>query len=808
LAAGQLGRRAGGQRGRAAEQQSSRYISRHLQPAGGREQKSSPSDPASPRIPLALSIIYMAFLLISLLAAAAAASLAPRLDNGLALTPPLGSVVTSFTFPAAPLSPLLTPLKASPVTLYHSPLPSPFTFTLHLHPLPFTITFHPSPSPFTIHLHPSPLTPHPSHADSPRWNSYNHYSCAPNETIVHSNAQALVDLGLQALGYHFVTVDCGWTLPNRSADGTLPWNPDRFPQGGKALGDYIHGLGLGFGMYSDAGIKMCMTGEPQQAGSLSSSRADRRPFVCGLGSGSAEMYVSPGLAGPSRQTDSTDDNCYSEASSGYPVTDYAPVVSAAGRYANMSAALASTNRPMLFQICNWGVDFPSAWAPELSHSWRITNDIIPAYRTIPRILNQAVPQTSFAGPGRWLDLDMLEVGNGFFTIPEEQTQFSTWAIIKSPLIIGAALKDAYRTISADSLAILMNADVIGYNQDALGVAASFRRRWTEDGYELWAGPLTGGRTVVALVNLKNEARRLTFDLADAGMQSAGSVKDIWNKVSAVNVLTSYTASVGAHGTILLELASTTPAGFYSALDALVSGTSTTFRNIYGQTTSSSYTGTLRFNASRQAADISINGVSHTLPAEATSISFPLTLAASSNNTLSLVSPFPPTDLVVGLPEANLYPATSFQPSPPARLVTCNTGLCDPVGSKISSLSPTGLADLSVPAPPGAVDGSKYVRVLFANNDIALATAWQFGTNTRNLTISVNTVVTRIEVPLSGRSSELFSPGDGWEDTGVFGVLLPGWKGSGAENMVVVGNQGGEGGLVEWAADFVGLEVLW
>ncbi|KAK6581645.1 hypothetical protein PZA11_005342 [Diplocarpon coronariae] len=623
-----------------------------------------------------------------------------------------------------------------------------------------------------------------------RWNSYNHYSCAPNETIVHSNAQALVDLGLQALGYHFVTVDCGWTLPKRSADGTLPWNPDRFPQGGKALGDYIHGLGLGFGMYSDAGIKMCMTGEPQQAGSLFHEQTDAHSFAAW----GADLLKY--------------DNCYSEASSGYPVTDYAPVVSAAGRYANMSAALASTNRPMLFQICNWGVDFPSAWAPELSHSWRITNDIIPAYRTIPRILNQAVPQTSFAGPGRWLDLDMLEVGNGFFTIPEEQTQFSTWAIIKSPLIIGAALKDAYRTISADSLAILMNADVIGYNQDALGVAASFRRRWTEDGYELWAGPLTGGRTVVALVNLKNEARRLTFDLADAGMQSAGSVKDIWNKVSAVNVLTSYTASVGAHGTILLELASTTPAGFYSALDALVSGTSTTFRNIYGQTTSSSYTGTLRFNASRQAADISVNGVSHTLPAEATSISFPLTLAASSNNTLSLVSPFPPTDLVVGLPEANLYPATSFQPSPPARLVTCNTGLCDPVGSKISSLSPTGLADLSVPAPPGAVDGSKYVRVLFANNDIALATAWQFGTNTRNLTISVNTVVTRIEVPLSGRSSELFSPGDGWEDTGVFGVLLPGWKGSGAENMVVVGNQGGEGGLVEWAADFVGLEVLW
>jgi alpha-galactosidase len=93
--------------------------------------------------------------------------------------------------------------------------------------------------------------------------------CAPNETIVHSNAQALKDLGLAALGYNYVTVDCGWTLPNRTANGTLTWNPARFPSGGGAtLGNFVHGLGLKFGVYSDAGVQMCMTGDPVQAGSL------------------------------------------------------------------------------------------------------------------------------------------------------------------------------------------------------------------------------------------------------------------------------------------------------------------------------------------------------------------------------------------------------------------------------------------------------------------------------------------------------------------------------------------------------------
>jgi alpha-galactosidase len=74
-----------------------------------------------------------------------------------------------------------------------------------------------------------------------------------------------------------------------------------------------------------------------------------------------------------------------------------------------------------------------------------------------------------------------------------------------------------------------------------------------------------------------------------------------------------------------------------------------------------------------------------------------------------------------------------------------------------------------------------------------------------MTISVNNVVTRIEVPLSGRSSERFSPAKGWEDTGTFGVLLDGWKESGT-NEVVVGDVGGDEGLVRDGADFVGLSV--
>jgi alpha-galactosidase len=229
----------------------------------------------------------------------------------------------------------------------------------------------------------------------------------------------------------------------------------------------------------------------------------------------------------------------------------------------MTKALAAQNRAVLFQICEWGVDFPALWAPALGHTLRIGNDIIPAWRAIWRTLNQAVPQTSFAGPGQWPDLDMLEVGNDILTIPEEQTHFSLWAILKSPLVIGGALKDGLTSINKDSLAILSNKDVIGFNQDSLGKSAELKRRWSEEGYEVWSGPLSNGRTVAALINWADESRELTLNLPDIGVQFAGQIKNIWAGKSVRNVKTAYTSTVQPHGVMLLELEDTISAGSYS-----------------------------------------------------------------------------------------------------------------------------------------------------------------------------------------------------------------------------------------------------
>lgn len=263
-----------------------------------------------------------------------------------------------------------------------------------------------------------------------------------------------------------------------------------------------------------------------------------------------------------RQLTFADDNCYSDAALGYPNVVYEPGSSPEPRYAAMSRALAQLGRPVLLEICEWGISFPARWAPAIGNTWRIGNDIIPAWRTVFRILNQAVPNTGFAGPGHWPSLDMLEVGNKVFTTAEEQTHFCLWAILKSPLIIGAALRDDFTSIRESSLRILKQKDVVSYNQDSLGVSADLRRRWTEQNYDVWSGPLAGGRTVAAVVNWADEPRDLTLDLPDIGLQHAQTLKNIWDDSRARDVKTSYTARVAAHGTVLVELGGATPSGLY------------------------------------------------------------------------------------------------------------------------------------------------------------------------------------------------------------------------------------------------------
>jgi alpha-galactosidase len=232
-------------------------------------------------------------------------------------------------------------------------------------------------------------------------------------------------------------------------------------------------------------------------------------------------------------------------------------------------------------------------------------------------------------------------------------------------------------------------------------------------------------------------------------------------------------------------------------------------NVYGLTTSDAYHMTIYFSSPMSSpCDLKVNnhGSSHHLTTGQSSITLPVALTAGNNNTITLSTTNPISSVTITPPVGVFYPNTAFaiSGSGNASHITCVPGLCAPLGVKIGDLSPNNSASLTIPSSASAV-GSRYVELTYINNDVAISTSWGEGRNARNITISVNNQTTRLEVPLSGRSSELYSSMKGWGDSAVLGVLVGGWKEG--DNEVVIGNAGGEKGVQSLGADFVGLKVF-
>ncbi|KAM5349659.1 hypothetical protein ACJ41O_006164 [Fusarium nematophilum] len=388
------------------------------------------------------------------------------------------------------------------------------------------------------------------------WNSYNHYNCFPNEDIIRKNAKGLVDLGFADLGYTIVTVDCGWPSKDRDEEGRLQWNPTLFPSGPKALGEYIHDLGLEFGLYSGAGYLQC--GSTDIPASLGYEEIDAKSFA--EWGGDSLKY----------------DNCYATSRTQMVDSESAEAQSP-DRFIKMAAALNETNRDIKYFLCQWGIgqNVPD-WAAPLGNSWRMSNDIFNAWRAIWRITNQVVPHAKHTGPGAFADMDMLIVGLHALSDQEERFHFGFWSMMKSPLMIGGVMNAG--DIPPESLEVMSNKEVIAINQDPLAKAADLIIRYTEEEWDVWAGELSSNRKVLGIANWKNETQTVKVDLSLIGVSKAKG-RDVWahsdSSISGVE-----TVQLKPHELRLLvlsgieEAALPKPAGYYSVEEASLGGSAT------------------------------------------------------------------------------------------------------------------------------------------------------------------------------------------------------------------------------------------
>lgn len=89
------------------------------------------------------------------------------------------------------------------------------------------------------------------------WNSWNVFQTNINEKMIKDIADAMVSSGMQKAGYRYLVLDDAWMAMERDKNGDLIADPKKFPNGMKALADYVHSKGLKFGLYNCASTKTC-----------------------------------------------------------------------------------------------------------------------------------------------------------------------------------------------------------------------------------------------------------------------------------------------------------------------------------------------------------------------------------------------------------------------------------------------------------------------------------------------------------------------------------------------------------------------
>jgi alpha-galactosidase len=157
---------------------------------------------------------------------------------------------------------------------------------------------------------------------------------------------------------------------------------------------------------------------------------------------------------------------------------------------------------------------------------------------------------SYAGPGRWNDPDMLEVGNPGLTTTESRSHFSMWAILAAPLIAG----NDVTKMTPEIREILTNKEVVGVDQDALGRQG--QRVMRTGDLEVWSKRLADGSRAVILLNRGAGEAEITAAWTDIGYPNTvtANVRDLWAHKDLGKFTGKFSANVASHGVVMVKVA--------------------------------------------------------------------------------------------------------------------------------------------------------------------------------------------------------------------------------------------------------------
>jgi len=411
------------------------------------------------------------------------------------------------------------------------------------------------------------------------WNSWDCYGTTVTEAEVKANADYMAT-HLKAHGWQYVVVDIQWSEPNAQAHGYRPGAQlamdeygrlipavNRFPsaadgRGFRPLADYIHGLGLRFGIHIMRGIpRLAVKANLPVFGSVPQmARAGDIADTSSICPWNNDMYgIDTTRAGGQDYYDSIL-KMYADWGVDYIKADDIARPAHRGEIAALHQAIRKTGRPIVLSLSPGPAMIKDvAFLQENANMWRISDDFWDNWQALRLNFILMSIWSGMGRPGAWPDADMLPLGRiGIraergdnrmtrFTHDEQQTLMSLWSIAQAPLMFGGDLpsNDEF------TLSLITNDEVLAADQHGAHGSAFAEGGdsvvWTADGAE----PDT---KYVAVFNVGN-AGQIDIRLEWAALKLPGTcvLRDLWARKDVGTVRGGYTFRVGPHGSGLYKV---------------------------------------------------------------------------------------------------------------------------------------------------------------------------------------------------------------------------------------------------------------
>lgn len=407
------------------------------------------------------------------------------------------------------------------------------------------------------------------------WNSYDYYDTTVTEADIKANADYMAKY-LKPFGWEYIVVDIEWYSydagSRREEHQYIPFHrvemdeysrlfpcPDRFPSsvndaGFKPLADYVHDLGLKFGIH-------IMRGIPRAAAHAHTGLLGNDLTAADIADPYSICYWNPDMYGV--YTNKPESQQYYDSL----LTLYAQWgvdFIKCDDICRMDAQSAREEIRMLHRaIENCGRDIVLSLSPgpaipteadfyhENANMWRITDDFWDNWPLLRDMFDRCKTWQGQVRPGGYPDCDMLPVGTigkGFhnerltnFTKDEQLTMLSLWCMAGSPLMLGAELPK----LDDWTLRLLTNRKVL----DLLQCAESAEEYYRNKSVIIWRSLQTDTqKTNLAIFNVSDTP--VAFVLSPYIKNWKNSAINLWNNAL---IDRNDTISIAPHGVLLLQM---------------------------------------------------------------------------------------------------------------------------------------------------------------------------------------------------------------------------------------------------------------